>query len=57
MKAIYLYSKAFTLPGSELFNVPRGDGNSRGGIAVLYKESIKVVSKSLNLGGQKHQER
>ena len=48
----HIYLKAPTPPGYELFNVPRGGGDPHSGIAVLYKDSIKVVSKSSKLGGR-----
>ncbi len=40
--------KSLTPEGYDLFNVPRGGGDPHGGIALLYKKGIKVVSTSPN---------
>ena len=39
---------ALTPPGYDIYNVPRGSGDAHGGIIVLFKKGITVVSKSNN---------
>ncbi|XP_072023255.1 uncharacterized protein [Amphiura filiformis] len=43
---------SLTPPGYEIYNIPRGGGDPHGGIAILFKQGITVVSKSCD---QNHQ--
>ena len=43
-----MYVSQITPPGYDIYNVPRGKGDNHGGVAVVFKEHMKVVSKSDN---------
>ncbi len=42
------YSSLITPPGYDIYSIPRGHGDPHGGVAVIYKSGIKIVSKSHN---------
>ena len=42
------YIKSLNVPGYDLFNVPRSGGDAHGGIAILYRKNMTVVSKTIN---------
>ncbi|XP_072051779.1 uncharacterized protein [Amphiura filiformis] len=42
------YVNSLTPAGYDIFNVPRGDGDPHGGIAIVYNKNLAIVSKSNN---------
>lgn len=44
------YVHSLTPPGYDIINVPRGNGDPHGGIAVIYKKNLIIVSTSENRG-------
>jgi exonuclease III len=45
------YVTGITPPGYDIYNIPRGRGDSHGGVAVVFKKGMKIVFKSDNRDG------